>query len=458
MTRCGSTPIPASTWSGSESRPISRPIRPLPGSLEDNGSVGAGREDSATAILPQPDGEDRDSPWKPVLDDLAYTLWGFLVSLFLLWYLHEEAMQGPGRSMAWAAGCGVIAGVVVRRAVRTVYENVPRLVRRPLDLATVIVGSTLASTATLGNFSLVYLVSRLRETLALGILATLVGLGIAGVVWAHGRIEHEVEERERLEQDLRLARDIQESLLLSELPTLPWVQARAVNVPSRSVGGDYYEVFDVERGRFGFALGDVSGKGVPAALLMSTLQSAFLGLCGVEDDLARICRRINDFLSRRTSPERYATFFVARLHPGAGGVRMEFVNAGHNPPLLVGGGSRRRLFGGGMPLGLFPEAEYQVQETTLTPGDLLVCYTDGVTEAMNAEEEMFGEDRLEEVVERCTSGDADGVLEAVRRAVLEHTRDQPQYDDLTLLVLKLDAADGTVPASGPAGPGVGRSS
>lgn len=361
--------------------------------------------------------------------------------MFLLWYLHANALE-PRQIIAWAAACGLIAGVVVRRAVRTVYRDLPPPVRRPLDAATVLVGATLASWTTLGNFSLVYLVSRLREALALPILATLLGLGIAGVVWAHGRIEREVEERERLEQDLRLARGIQESLLLSELPTLSWVEARAVNVPSRSVGGDYYEVFDTDRGRFGFALGDVSGKGVAAALLMSTLQSAFLGLCGVEEDLGRICRRINDFLSLRTSPERYATFFVGRLHPGTdGGVRIEFVNAGHNPPLLLRRGGCQRLMGGGMPLGLFPEADYEVQRATLASEDLLVCYTDGVTEAMNVEEEMFGEDRLRGIVERCTGTGVDDVVATIRQAVSEHTRDQPQYDDLTLLVLKLRPGD-----------------
>jgi len=386
-----------------------------------------------------------------VIADLGFTLWGWVASAFLLWYLHEQAL-GARQIVAWAAGCGAVSGIVVRRVVRTNYEEVPRLLRIPLDVATVLLGATLVSWTTLGNFSVVHLINRLREALALPILATLLGLGIAGVVYAHGRIAREVEERERLEQDLRLAREIQESLLMAELPALPWIEARAVNVPSRSVGGDYYEVFDVEDGRFGFAVGDVSGKGVAAALLMSTLQSAFLGLCGVEKDLARICQRINDFLSRRTSPERFATFFLGRLHADSGGaVRLEFVNAGHNPPLLLRDVSCRRLMGGGMPLGLFPDTGYEVQEARLGPGDLLVCYTDGVTEAMNAEEEMFGEDRLEEVLEGCGGARADDVVRRVREAVSTHTRDEPQYDDLTLLVLKLRSGS-TGAAPEPAAP------
>jgi sigma-B regulation protein RsbU (phosphoserine phosphatase) len=274
-----------------------------------------------------------------------------------------------------------------------------------------------------------------RQALTLLVVAASLGLGAAGVIYSHNRLQHEVEQRERLEEDLRLARGIQESLLSDRFPRLAWVDACAFNVPSRDVGGDYYEVFDDhETGDLEFAIGDVSGKGVPAALLMSTLQSSFLGVSSGGDDLASVCERVNRFLVERTSPERYATFFVGRLTEDA---YLAYVNAGHNPPYLLRQGEQQRLTGGGVPLGLFADAAYELQKVRLQPGDMLLCYTDGVTEAMSPEQEEFGEDRLLEAVRACAGAAAEDVVDAVRAALDEHTRGAAQHDDVTLLALCL---------------------
>jgi sigma-B regulation protein RsbU (phosphoserine phosphatase) len=206
-------------------------------------------------------------------------------------------------------------------------------------------------------------------------------------------------------------------------------------VPSRDVGGDYYEVFtDDDTGDLEFAIGDVSGKGVPAALLMSTLQSSFLGVSSSGDNLARVCERVNRFLAERTAPERYATFFVGRLTEDA---FLSYVNAGHNPPFLLRGGELQRLSGGGVPLGLFARAEYELQKIRLQPGDLVLCYTDGVTEAMSPDHEEFGERRLLQAVRAHDGRPAADIIAAVRLAVDQHTRGAPQHDDLTLLALWL---------------------
>jgi len=193
-------------------------------------------------------------------EDLAYALFAAVVALLLLRYLHNEWQFG------WAAGCGVLGGVVVRRAVEPTYRSFPPFLRRPLDIAVVVAATIIVSWATVmaPGYGITYLVARWREALTLLVVAVSLGLGAAGVIYSHTRLQREVEQRERLEEDLRLARGIQESLLSNEFPRIPWVDSWAFNVPSRDIGGDYYEVFDDEdTGDLEFAIGDVSGKGVP---------------------------------------------------------------------------------------------------------------------------------------------------------------------------------------------------
>ncbi len=353
------------------------------------------------------------------------------VALLLLRYLHVEWQPG------WALGGGVIAGTVIRRSVEPTYRSFPAFLRRPLDIAIVVAGTIVVSWATLmaPGYGVAYLVAHWQEALTLLVVAISLGLSAAGVIYSHTRLQREVEQRERLQEDLRLARGIQQSLLSNEFPRISWVDCWAFNIPSRDVGGDYYELFDDEEtGDLEFAIGDVSGKGVPAALLMSTLQSSFLGVSSGDQNLARVCGRVNRFLVERTSPERYATFFVGRLTEDG---HLEYVNAGHNPPYVLRPGEQHRLMGGGMPLGLFAEAGYELQKIRLSPGDLVLCYTDGVTEAMSPDDEEFGEERLLEVATAHIGKPAADVIDAVRAAVEAHTRGAPQHDDLTLLVLSL---------------------
>jgi len=363
--------------------------------------------------------------------DLGYSAFAALLAVPLLYYLHGEMQVG------WAIGCGVFAGAVVRRAVEPTYRGFPDFLRRPLAVAVVLVGTILATWATLmaPGYGAYYLIAQWRQALTLLVVAISLGLGAAGVIYSHTRLQYEVAQRERLEEDLRLARGIQESLLSNEFPRIPWVDSWAFNVPSRDIGGDYYEIFDDdETGDLEFAIGDVAGKGVPAALLMSTLQSSFMGVSSGGDDLAHVCGRVNRFLVERTTPERYATFFVGRLTEDA---YLAYVNAGHNPPYLLREGEEQRLMGGGMPLGLFADAAYELQKLRLQSGDLVLCYTDGVTEAMNPDDEEFGEERLLEVARAHIGRPAQEVVTAVCDAVEVHTRGAAQHDDLTLLALSL---------------------
>ena len=256
----------------------------------------------------------------------------------------------------------------------------------------------------------------------------------AALAIENARLFEEALEKRRMETDLEVAREIQQSLLPHEFPELSWASIYGFNQPARQVGGDYYDVFLTEDGDLGFAVGDVSGKGVPASLVMSTLQSSFLAESSAHDDIAKVCERVNEFLVQRTTPERYATFFAARLM--ADGTLL-YVNAGHNPPMLLRDGEVHRLSGGGLPLGLFRGRTYELQKSELCPGDLLLVFTDGVTEANDPAENEFGEERLLEVVRANFDADVRELTEKVFAAIAEFSRGlHNPHDDITLLTVR----------------------
>ncbi len=256
----------------------------------------------------------------------------------------------------------------------------------------------------------------------------------AALAIENARLFEEALEKRRMESDLEVAREIQQSLLPHDFPELSWASIYGFNQPARQVGGDYYDVFLTDDGDLGFAVGDVSGKGVPASLVMSTLQSSFLAESSAHDDIAKVCERVNEFLVQRTTPERYATFFAARL--SADGTLL-YVNAGHNPPMLLRDGEVHRLSGGGLPLGLFRGRTYELQESELRPGDLLLVFTDGVTEANDPAENEFGEERLLEVARANRDTDVRSLTEKVFAAIAEFSLglDNP-HDDITLLTVR----------------------
>ncbi len=360
--------------------------------------------------------------------DLLAALGGSLLAVVLLWYIHGQWQPG------WALACG-IAGAAVRRWIRPAYSSFPSYVRLPLSIGMVALGTLIASWATLATQPLAYWLLRWREAVTLPIIGSILGLGLAAVIYTYRRLEQEVEANRRMEEDLQVARRIQRSLLGSTAPDLGWLEAHAVNRAWREVGGDYYEFIPAPDSSMCFAVGDVSGKGVPAALLMSSLQSAFLAAHSVLPDLAQVCGHVNRFLVQRTTPERYASFFVGHLTPSG---QLIYVNAGLTPPLLIGANGPDRLFGGGLPLGLFDWAEYVVHRRAVDADDVLVVYTDGVTEAANEQEEEFGEERLARVIASHRGGSSADISAAILDAMASHAgSSQAQVDDVTLMVLRV---------------------
>lgn len=256
----------------------------------------------------------------------------------------------------------------------------------------------------------------------------------ASAVLVNMRLLKEAREKELLEMELGTAREIQESLLPEICGSYGFFEACAENRPSRRVSGDYYDLIPLPDQRYALVIADVSGKGIPAAILTSLVQGALFVKVSENSDLVSCIENLNRFLVHRSKPERFVSLFLATLDPRGS---MRYVNAGHNPPLLVrASGEIVDLEARGLVLGVMEEAVFEEKTVTLHPGDVVCLYTDGVTEAPNANREFFGEERLRETLERGPRGSAASVLDIVLRAVMEFTGDTPRMDDLTLLVVR----------------------
>ena len=245
-------------------------------------------------------------------------------------------------------------------------------------------------------------------------------------------------EKERLEEELNIAKSIQQGLLPDPIPECEQLDIAAKNVSSYQVGGDYFDVLKTPSDQLLFAIGDVTGKGIPAALLMANLQAMLHVLLPVDITLSEASGQVNDIIYRNTPSDKFITFFWGIFNPENSEFR--FVNAGHNPPIWFkeGEDNPEELEEGGLILGAMPTMNpYSEQKVTLSPGDLLVFYTDGVTEAMNEDEsEEFGEERLLECIKKNRSRDAEGIQQAIIDEV-EAFSDGVQYDDITLIVVKV---------------------
>ncbi len=240
----------------------------------------------------------------------------------------------------------------------------------------------------------------------------------------------------RFEEELSLARQIQRTSLLSEFPALPGFEVFALTRPSKHVGGDFYDVVPCGDGTFLIAIADVSGKGVPAALVSSMLQASLRTQASSRAPLPTILDNINGLLYRSSSLQQFATFFLARVDPRRR--TLEFSNAGHNWPIVAHQhGGRTLLERGGTVLGIQETARFEQDRVTLAPGDLMVCYTDGVTEAMREGHQDFGEERLYALVDRLPRDlPARAVTDRILAGVAEFLGDEEPQDDVTILVLR----------------------
>jgi sigma-B regulation protein RsbU (phosphoserine phosphatase) len=272
-------------------------------------------------------------------------------------------------------------------------------------------------------------------------VATQTGLAIEVAELAHS-LATEAAQRERVNREMEIAREVQERLFPQQMPVLPGATLAGHCRPALGVGGDYYDVFDLGEGRTGLAVGDVSGKGISAALLMASLRASLRGVTlDNPRDFANLMDKVNRLVFEASASNRYATFFFAAFDPATR--RLECVNAGHNPPILLRSGldgatQTLRLEADGPVVGLLPLAPYTEQSMTLMPGDVLLLYTDGISEAMTHDDEEWGEERLIAAAEKVKDKPACEILHALFNAADAFTAGAPQHDDMTLLVLKLE--------------------
>jgi serine phosphatase RsbU (regulator of sigma subunit) len=254
----------------------------------------------------------------------------------------------------------------------------------------------------------------------------------ASTVLENARLLEEEREKQRMEEELNVARQIQHGLLPGELPSSGWFRCSGSSIPSRQVGGDYYDVRAAGPDNWIMVVADVSGKGVSSALLASLLQGAFLLAADAPLAIEEMMARVNHFLNDRTKGEKYATVVYAVL---ARDGLLRWVNTGHPKPVVLRrGGEMRRLASTGLPLGMLEESSYEVRETRLEPGDKVVMFSDGLTEAENAENEFFEKRELRRVLEENAQLDCNGLRAALEKAVEAFADTSVPADDITIVV------------------------
>jgi sigma-B regulation protein RsbU (phosphoserine phosphatase) len=258
----------------------------------------------------------------------------------------------------------------------------------------------------------------------------------AALAIENARLHLAIVEKERIEKEIEIAGAIQRRLLPKELPALPGYELDAIAQPTKMVGGDYFDIIKLDDGKFALVVADVSGKGVPAALLVSTLHASLHAYIEGTLDLAELNGKLNHVVYANTEPERFITLFIGILDiPQA---TFTYVNAGHNFPFVFrpSTSSLSTLASGGLPLGMFEVTQFQQETISLSKQDTIVLYTDGVTEAMDKSFREYGEDRLRKRIIENGEKPAAVLKQDIVSDVARFVADEPQSDDLTLMVVK----------------------
>ena len=267
----------------------------------------------------------------------------------------------------------------------------------------------------------------------LNILTTLAS--VASIRVENARLLEERIERERMERELELAKEIQQSFQPSAPPVMDNYEFQGISFSCYEIGGDYYDFILQHDGNTLIALGDVSGKGTAAALLMSSLHASIHAQVAAKTSLYQMVKSVNLYLAENTPTNRFITLFIASLDTNTG--ILNYINAGHNPPLVGrADGTVEQLASGGFPLGIMPMAEYDVGQLELQSGEALVIYSDGVSEAVNYKDEEFGMERLTEVIRKNLKTSASGLRDKVESALSDFTQTTPANDDITLVIVK----------------------
>lgn len=265
----------------------------------------------------------------------------------------------------------------------------------------------------------------------------------------------QLSEKERLEKEIEIAREVQTHLFPRQLPSIRRLQLAGACLPARTVSGDYYDFIPHSESRLDLIVADISGKGISAALLMANLQSSIrshIGYQGVNPNggraIAAAVGAINSQLYKHTAPEKFATLVLCRVD--AEKMKMTYCNAGHNPPIIVSGGCIAKMTKGGMVAGLFEDPDYEQETLDMKTGDLVVFYTDGVVEAENPRGEQFDDHRLETLVQSNAFLTAEDIRSLIIEEITQWVDGREQRDDITVVAMKVEGESAGTPASLPA--------
>ncbi len=242
-------------------------------------------------------------------------------------------------------------------------------------------------------------------------------------------------EKERIEKELQIARDIQQSFLMSEKISLAGLEFAFINTPSSSVGGDYYDIIKLNDNNSVFTINDISGHGIPASLLMSIVRSNFVYSIKKEQDILSTIKSLNDLIAETTEPNLYVTSFTCMIDSEK--KIMQYLNCGHNPSVIIRNGKAIELTEGDTVIGMFSGAELKIREIGLKKGDIIVLYTDGVIEAENGEEEQFSLERLENLIIEHSGKDPEIIKKEIMNDLQAFSGSENFVDDITFIIIKV---------------------
>jgi serine phosphatase RsbU (regulator of sigma subunit) len=338
---------------------------------------------------------------------------------------------------AEVVGC---TALVSARLVFPFYARLPLALRGALQIVTLVVGTVAGSGAIFAAQPL-YLLANFRLVAVIVLINAVLAVFVGILLHTYDAMRRQLEAnfrslrvKEALEREVEIAREVQRELLPRSVPLVRGLEIAGICIPAIGVGGDYYDYLPLQDERIGLVIADVSGKGIPAALLMAGLQASVrsLALPGVSP--CEVNRRLNDMLHQSTSASRYATLFFALYDPQDRS--LHYSNAGHFPPIHLGVHGAAYLSQGGLPIGLMPGSLYGEGRRELGLGDLLALYTDGVVETPNASGEEFGNARLVEVLTRHHAVPLSDLLALVIEAVDRWSGGGPPHDDVTLVLAR----------------------
>jgi serine phosphatase RsbU (regulator of sigma subunit) len=371
---------------------------------------------------------------------LGWALAGFAVAAGIT-FSRGSSDFGPllRSSLLFAEVVGCTA-LVSARLVFPFYARLPFALRVALQILTLVVG-TVAGSGVIFAAQPLYLLANYRLVAVIVLINAVLAVFVGILLHTYDAMRRQLEAnfrslrvKEALEREVEIAREVQKELLPRGVPVVRGLELAGICIPAIGVGGDYYDYLPLQDERIGLVIADVSGKGIPAALLMAGLQASVrsLALPGVSP--CEVNRRLNDMLHQSTSASRYATLFFGLYDPQDRS--LHYSNAGHFPPIHIGTHGTAYLSQGGLPIGLMPGSLYGEGRRELGLGDLLALYTDGVVETPNASGEEFGSARLVEILTRHQDAPLDDMLARVIEAVDGWSGGGSPHDDVTLVLAR----------------------